>query len=183
MTAQPPTQEAFDKLLGWLNPDRDKAGERYNQIQLRLIRIFACQGCCEPEDLADKALDVVIRRIDWLVANYQGDPALYFYGVARKIFLEYQRKPIIDPPPPPEPEPDEITRAWECLETCLDQLRADDRTLVLRYHQEQKGAKIRLRKRIADELGLSRNALRIKMCHLRSQLRQCVFLCLQGHPN
>jgi len=32
------TQEAFDRLLGWLDPDRESAGEKYEAIRLRLIK-------------------------------------------------------------------------------------------------------------------------------------------------
>jgi DNA-directed RNA polymerase specialized sigma24 family protein len=172
-------QEAFDKLLDWLDPNRDKAGEKYNQIQFRLIRIFACQGCCEPEDLADETLDVVMRKIDWLVENYEGDPALYFYGVAKKKHLEQLRRKPLPKLPLPEPPPEEIDLASECLDNCLEKLTAEDRKLVVRYHEESKGAKIRLRKQLAEELGVSINALRIRICHLHADLRECVDVCMR----
>ena len=174
-------QEAFNKLLAWLDPDRDKAGEKYSQIQFRLIKIFACKGCSEPEDLADETLDVVIRKIDWLTENYEGDPALYFFGVAKKKHLEQlKRKPPPNPPVPEPPPPDEIDCASECLDNCLKKLNAEDRNLVLQYHEESKGAKIRLRKQLAQELGVSINALRIRIFHLHSDLRQCIDLCMRN---
>jgi DNA-directed RNA polymerase specialized sigma24 family protein len=174
-------QEAFNKLLAWLDPDRDKAGEKYSQIQFRLIKIFACKGCSEPEDLADETLDVVIRKIDWLTENYEGDPALYFFGVAKKKHLEQlKRKPPPNPPLPEPPPPDEIDCASECLDNCLKRLNAEDRNLVLQYHEESKGAKIRLRKQLAQELGVSINALRIRIFHLHSDLRQCIDLCMRN---
>ena len=179
LTTESSNQEAFDKLLGWLHPDRDKAGEKYNQIQFRLIRIFACQGCCEPEDLADETLDVVMKKIDWLIENYEGDPALYFYGVAKKKHLEQLRRKPVPILPPPEPPPEEIDQAAECLDHCLEKLTAEDRQLVVRYHEESKGAKIRLRKQLAAELGISINALRIRVCHLHTKLRECIDVCMQ----
>lgn len=180
-TTESSNQAAFDKLLAWLDPDRDKAGEKYRQIQYRLIRIFACQGCGEPEDLADETLDVVMRKIDWLVNNYEGDPALYFYGVAKKKHLEYLRKKPVPnlPAPVPEIPSEEIDRAAECLDRCLENLPAEERKLVVRYHEESKGAKIRLRKQIAAELGVSMNALRIKMFYLHADLRECIDLCMR----
>lgn len=175
-------QEAFDKLLGWLDPDRDKAGEKYQQIQYRLIRIFACHGCCDPEDLADETLDVVMRKIDWLIENYQGDPALYFYGVAKKKHLEQQRKKPLPKPPLPDPPREEIEHAADCLDNCLEKLTAEDRSLVVQYHDESKGARIRMRKQLAAELGVSINALRIRIHHLHSDLRECVDLCMREAP-
>jgi hypothetical protein len=41
---QPPEPEAFDKLLTWLDPDREKAGDKYQKLHLRLSRIFAAKG-------------------------------------------------------------------------------------------------------------------------------------------
>lgn len=180
LTTKSWNQEAFNKLLAWLDPDRDKAGEKYSQIQFRLIKIFACKGCHEPEDLADETLDVVMRKIDWLTENYEGDPALYFFGVAKKKHLEQLKRKPPPNPPLPEPPPDEIDCATECLDNCLKKLNAEDRKLVLQYHEESKGAKIRLRKQLAEELGVSINALRIKIFHLHSDLRQCIDLCMRN---
>src|SRR5947209_6617862 len=42
----PPT-DSFDRLLAWLNPDREQAGQRYEEIRRRLIKIFARRGCSE----------------------------------------------------------------------------------------------------------------------------------------
>ena len=95
MTRGGPTQEDFEKLWRWLDPDRDKAGEKYERIRRRLIAVFASRGCCDTEDLADKTINVVTSKIDWLVENYVGDPAPYFYAVAKNIFLE-----SIKPKPP-----------------------------------------------------------------------------------
>jgi hypothetical protein len=45
------SQEAFDALLDWLDPDREQAGIKYEQIRLRLIKIFTGRGCSDAEDL------------------------------------------------------------------------------------------------------------------------------------
>ena len=177
------TKEGFEKLLLWLNPDRDKAGESYEKIRLRLIRIFACRGCCDPEDLADQSINVVVARIDWLVENFRGDPALYFYGVAKKIFLE-EIKPKRQLEPPPTLDDTEIEQKFSCLERCLKQeLTPAERDLVLKYHEENKQEKIRLRKRLAQELGISINALRIRMCHMHARLRPCIERCMRQFLN
>lgn len=173
------TKEAFEKLLNWLDTDRDKAGEKYEIIRLRLIRIFASRGCCDGEHLADQTLNVVASRIDWLIENYKGDPALYFYGVAKKIFLEQNKK---KPPPPLPPPPDvtEVERKCGCLEACLKQeLSVPDRCLVLRYHEKEKKEKIILRKQLAKELAISMNALRIRVYHIHTRLRPCIEQCLR----
>src|SRR5262245_8225226 len=173
----PPDDEAFDKLLNWLDPDREKAAEKYQKIHLRLTRIFAARGNCRAEDLADKTVDVVLNKIDWLTANYVGDPALFFWGVAKRIHEPI--KPI--PTPPPAPDNTEIERRCYCLEECFKQITSPkERDVVLRYHQKEKGEKIRERKQIAEELGISLNALRIRIWHIHARLRPCVQQCVQG---
>lgn len=174
-----PSKETFEKLLNWLDSDRDTAGEKYERIRLRLIRIFTCRGCCEAEDLSDQTINVVASRIDWLIENYNGDPALYFYGVAKKIYQEqFKKKP--PPPLPPPPDVTRVERECGCLEDCLrQQLAVPEQQIVLRYHEKEKQEKIRLRKQIAAELGITLNALRIRVHHMHARLRPCIEQCLQ----
>src|SRR5689334_8976445 len=63
-------QTKFEKLLVWLNADRDKAGQKYESIRQRLIYIFRQRGCSTPEDLADETIDRVIQKIEKLVEDY-----------------------------------------------------------------------------------------------------------------
>ena len=179
MSKGDPTKEAFEKFLNWLDTDLNKAGEKYEIIRLRLIRIFASRGCCDGEDLADRTMNVVVSRIDWLIENYKGDPALYFYGVAKNIFKEDNKR---KPPPllPPPPDVTEVERMCSCLEQCLEQ--DPDRRLVLRYHEKEKKEKIILRKQLAEELAISINALRIRVYHIHANLRSCIEECLQHLP-
>jgi len=177
MDERGPTQKAFEKLWRWLDPDPETAGLKHERIRLRLIRIFSCRGRYNAEDLADETVDVVASKIDWLIENYQGDPALYFYGVAKKLVLQPPKPP--PPPPPPAPDMDEIERRCGCLDLCLaEKLNEDERQLVLRYHEKNKQEKIQVRKQIARELGISINALRIRVCHIHSRLRPCIEQCL-----
>jgi len=171
--------EAFEKLLRWLDPDREKAGEKHEKIRFRLIKIFVCRGCHEAEDLADQTINVVLSKIDWLVANYVGEPGLYFYAVAKKIHLEQLKKRPFPNLPPPDPEPPELEQVCSYLDDCLDNLPSAERDMVLRYHEGDKQEKIQNRKKLAEELKISRNALRIKVCHIHSRLRECVERRLQ----
>ena len=182
MTIGGPTQEDFEKLLRWLDPDREKAGQKYERIRLRLIRVFSSRGCYEAEDLADQTITVVTSRIDWLTENYVGDPALYFYGVAKKVFLEWLKRRSPQNPPPPDPKPPEVEQLATYLDECLDQLLPAERDLALRYQEFERQEKIRNRKKLAEESQLSRNALRIKVCHIHARLRECLELRLRQQP-
>jgi len=173
---RPLTQREFDELLAWLDPDREQSGQRYEEIRRRLIKIFTCRGCHEGEDLADETINRVARKVAQIAADYRGDKALYFYGVARKVHLEYLRRP--HPPPPPPPPADDVEREHMCLEECLQRLDAAARKLVLRYYREQGRAKIKDRQQLAAQLGIALNALRIRACRIREKLYRCVQGCL-----
>jgi DNA-directed RNA polymerase specialized sigma24 family protein len=178
------TQLAFDSLLGWLDGDREQAGQKYEKIRLRLIKIFKCRGCAEAEDLADEAINRVVSKMDEIGTTYQGDPALYFYGVAQKVHLEYLRRSH----PRPMPQQGWVETAehreaeYECLDRCMAKLPFENRYLVLGYYQEEKHSKIENRKRLADELGIAVNALRIRAHRIRLSLQNCVQECLESQP-
>jgi hypothetical protein len=169
------TQDDFDKLLRWLDPNRDKAGEKLNKIQARLASIFSSRGCADPEFLVDKTTNVIIGKIDWLLENFVGDPALYFYGVAKNVYREYlkQLRPV-PLPPPPDPESPEVDEALTFLDECLKKLSPRDRDTAIRYHEGEKGVRIKNRKKLAADLKISPNALRIRACHIHARLRKCI---------
>jgi DNA-directed RNA polymerase specialized sigma24 family protein len=172
-------QESFERMLAWLDPDRERAGHRYEAVRTRLLRIFVSRGCACPEDLADETINRVCDRILELADTYTGDPTLYFYGVATKVHLEYLRKTArIAVLPPREPEEDREA-AHQCLERCITKLPAETRQVVLDYYREEGQAKIDLRRAIAERSGVGLNALRIRMHRTRSELQVCVEKCLE----
>lgn len=180
-----PTPEEFERLLVWLDSDRNEAGQKYETIHYRLIRIFISRGCIEAESLADETMNRVAVRIEKVTNTYQGEPGRCFHGFAEKVYLEYQRdrwnQSHLDPPVPPEPpDDDEPELKDECLTRCMEKLSAAERNLFRRYFQEEKRQKIESRKKLAAELRLTANALRIKAHRLRRTLRQCMDACLEG---
>ena len=173
------TQEAFDALLGWLDPNRAIAGQRYEDIRRRLVTIFSCRGCSEPEDLADETINRVTSKLPTVEPDFVGDPSRYFYGVANKVYFEYLRR---KPPPeiPPAPPCDEnVEKEFYCLERCMQKLTAENRELAIEYYQDEGQAKIDRRKRLAGQLDITINALRIQAFRIRASLQQCVANCLQ----
>lgn len=179
------TQEAFDELLAWLNPDREQAARRYEDIRGRLIRILMHRGCTAAEELADKAINQVARKVSEVKSYYVGDPASYFYGVARNIYRDYCKSrpdevsavPELLSVEPPE-EPDDTEAEHECLEKCLGELTPQNRELILEYYREKEGVKIEHHKEMAMRLGITLNALRIIMCRIRTGLKKCMRACL-----
>jgi DNA-directed RNA polymerase specialized sigma24 family protein len=180
------TQDSFERLLDWLDADRERAGHRYEAIRARLIKIFTCRGCSAAEELADETINRVTAKVVDVAVNYDGDPALYFYGVAHKVHLEYLRKsqqttvaPDFTHHAAPDVLADDFEPEYQCLEGCLGHLNADNRDLVLRYYQQDKKAKIEHRKMLANELGIAVNALRIRVHRIRLSLLWCVQECLE----
>ena len=171
--------ESFESLLRWLDPDRDKAGKRYEDIRGRLIKIFGSRGCSEPDFLADETINRVAKRVTELEKTYEGDPALYFYGVANKIHLEQARKQRSTTKVPVVPALDDFEQEYQCLERCIGQLPPDSRDLVLSYYENDQHAKIVHRQRLAESLGIGLNALRIRAHRARLILRECIVECLK----
>jgi DNA-directed RNA polymerase specialized sigma24 family protein len=174
------TQVAFDKMLSWLDADRDQAGKKYEKIRRRLIEIFAGRGCREAEDLADETINRVAIKSQDVAEGYVGDPAYYFYAVAKNILLEYWKvKPPTEAPQTPEQVPaDEIEREHGCLEQCLGHLPEQDRKLFLQYFSEEQRVKIDQRKELSCRLGIAPNALRIRIHRIKLVLKQCIEDCL-----
>src|SRR5215510_16416550 len=94
------TQESFDALLDWLDPEREIAGQKYEEIRRRLIKLFACRSCHEPEDLTDETINRVTRKLKEIATEAAGDRVAYFYAVANNVFKEYLRRRLPEPPPP-----------------------------------------------------------------------------------
>lgn len=188
------TQDAFDVLLNWLDSDRERAGNTYEAIRLRLIKIFTCRGCADAEDLADETINRVAAKVRDLAPGYEGDPALYFYGVSHRVHQEYSRKlrlrdaelsedvGAVNSSPVVISLADEAEPEYECLERCLEHLPDENRKIVLEYYQQERRAKIDHRRRLAEELGIAVNALRIRAFRIRRALEECVHTCVERQP-
>jgi DNA-directed RNA polymerase specialized sigma24 family protein len=114
-----------------------------------------------------------------LASSYTGDPALYFYGVARNVHLEHvRRNPVIPPPPAPDP-PEQKELEYRCLEACMAALAPENRQLMVEYYKEERHAKIVHRKELAARMGIALNALRIRAYRTRAALQVCVENCIQ----
>ena len=172
------TKEAFDRLLVWLDQDRDKAAEKYEEIRKRLIKVFESRGCAIPDRLADETIDRVARRIQEVAGTYEGKPVLYFYGVARLVHLEFLRKRPLWLPTPYDDTPEETEQRCECLEQCLNRLTPRNRELILNYYDDDKQTGTDPRKETAWRLGISPNALRIRAHRIRESLGKCIGACL-----
>lgn len=167
-------QAAFDRMLLWLNPDREEAARKYEVIRRRLIEIFASRHFPDAERLADDTIDRVILKVPQVADGWVGPPVYYFLAVAKKIVLEAS-KPTRFAVPPPLPDLEELEREDQCLERCLALLAQADRTLVLEYVSGNK----RLRHELTLRLDITPNALRIRVFQIKKTVRPCIKDCLE----
>ncbi|HEY0728820.1 MAG TPA: sigma-70 family RNA polymerase sigma factor [Pyrinomonadaceae bacterium] len=185
-SAIPP--ESFEEILAWLDPDREVAGAIYVQLCHDLAQIFTWNRCSDPEGLTDEVFDRVSRKVHEVRKTYVGDPRLYFYGVARNLIKEIRNRakeqvPLEDTEVvganPTIETGEEIAEMREnCLNSCLELLGQEKRELILNYYARDKQAKIEHRTKLAQQLGISVQTLRVRVHRIRLALEQCIERCL-----
>ena len=175
------SDNSFDDLLAWLDPDREIAGQKYEVVRAGLTRMFTSRGFSDAEDLTDETVDVVKKRLPDIRETYEGDKARYFHGVARNIEREARRRKEIATNEFPErltqivPTSDE----YDCLIKCLKFLPREKRELILDYYLYEGRDKIKLHQLMADELGITVGALRTRAHHIRHSLEKCIQSCVK----
>jgi DNA-directed RNA polymerase specialized sigma24 family protein len=190
------TPDNFGELLLWLDPDpdgtgipnRDRGAEKYEKICTRIIKIYRNRGSNRAEEIADETTDRICRKVKRLRLTYKGDPAIYFYAVAKRVYWESLRDPreesLTSPDPPliidGEDEELELSHAW--LEHCLKTLKPESRELILRFYEGERREKIDNRKRLAVELGITSRALSLRALHIRKKLYGCMQGYHSGNP-
>jgi DNA-directed RNA polymerase specialized sigma24 family protein len=174
------TQSDFDRLLHWLDPDRERAGLLYEKIRWRLVTILASRGCPPAEELADETIDRVARRVTDIEQTYVGDKAVYFLGVMNNVHHEYLRRPAVPRLIEANPEVDRQEQVHLCLDNCLNTLAPYARQLIERYYAADKRVKIDLRKLIARDLGIKPATLRLRALRIRAKLQTCIESCLNS---
>jgi DNA-directed RNA polymerase specialized sigma24 family protein len=175
---------AFEQLLDVLDGDRDKAARTYEHLRQRTMGLLRWWGAANAEDLADRILDRVARKLEEGAVIPKGSFGAYVRGVARMVYYESTRDPhvqaedqVLEAVPAPAPAREE-SRAQACFDRCLGSLDDHDRRLVLKYYDTGKAKHVR--SSLAAEMGISATALRIRVHRLREQLEQCVRGCVEG---
>jgi DNA-directed RNA polymerase specialized sigma24 family protein len=183
---------AFQPFLKWLDQGVDSAGQNYLAMRQRLVAYFDRKNCPEPDELADETLNRVARRLEEEGAIASETPAKYCYIVARFVFMEdlraIQKKTSVQSEIQRQTDAveqevsgleDRETKAkfFECLDRCLEKLAPPNREVILRYYTGKERVKIDNRRALAEELGITTNALSIRACRIRDKLETCVRDC------
>lgn len=184
-SAIPP--ESFEEILTWLNPDREIAGAMYVQLREDLQKLFIWRKCADAEGLTDEVFDRVARKVHDVRLTYEGDPRLYFRAVANNLVKENFKKIATHvslddadlSTQQTKESDDEGERLERCLQRCLQQLSAKKRELILGYYSREKQAKIDYRSQLASGLGITVEALRVRVYRIRESLDGCIKRCLR----
>jgi DNA-directed RNA polymerase specialized sigma24 family protein len=183
------TAAAFTKLLARLDADRERAGDKYEDLRRTLIKFFEWRGAPFPEDHADETFNRVARKLDEGVEIRS--VGAYCHEVARLVLLEAWKgtdgkRDQLDASRPDAASasaPDatlERELLLSCLEDCLSRLPAESRALIIEYYSDEQSRRIERRKALAEALGLKREALANRAQRLRDKLEQCVTRCFDG---
>jgi len=172
------SQETFEALLDWLDSDREQAAVKYEEIRTKLIKFFSASCQSDAEALADETINRVARRLNEVKDQVYGERARYFYGVARKVQLEYLRRKQFQGGQEFAPDSERVEIEYRCLEECIAKLSAQHRELVLLYYGSEGRERIEQRKLLAEKLGIAPNALRIRAFRIRAELQKCLKQCV-----
>ncbi len=139
------------------------------------------RGFSDAEDLADEAINRVMKRLPEIRDTYVGDPARYFHGVARYIILEMMRRKEVgvEEVPGVTTEAEVHSDEYDCLLKCLRFLPSDRRELILDYYIYDGRDKIAQHRRMASELGITEGALRGRAHQVRGNLEKCIQQCIE----
>jgi DNA-directed RNA polymerase specialized sigma24 family protein len=184
--------EEFENLLRQLDDDRERAGDKYEDIRRKLTRFFAWNDCFPEEDLADMTFDRVSSK---LATERIHNVVAFIWGVAKNIKREFYKRQrsidIEDLPPDKIPQighPEstiiegmEEQRRQRCLEACIRRLSKPERELFLEY--EYYAAKTRKMEDLAARFELTVGALRTRAHRIRRRVEVCTLKCLHGLKN
>lgn len=176
-----------------LDPDRDRAGEKYEEIRWKLVKFFQWSSSREAEDLADETFNRIAEKL----ASEQEeihDVVAFAWGIAKRIRQETLKKNTKTVSLPDLPDAETFLQTGsviadteeesvgkksrlKCLRACIRRLSAEERRLLLAYHSP-KGRRADERRRLAQENGITPLALRVRANRLRFKLEECIKKCL-----
>jgi DNA-directed RNA polymerase specialized sigma24 family protein len=164
-------QTAFDRLFQLLEPDAQSIEEGFHQCRFKLVKFFAWRRCEDPDNLADETINRLLKNVHAGQEISADKPYSYVYAIASHVFMEYLRAKkrsgvIIDIDEVQEMAGPEAVD--DCQKQCFEQLSHEKRELLARYYLDDDE-----RDRIAEEQGLSLNALRLQVHRIKHGLRRC----------
>jgi DNA-directed RNA polymerase specialized sigma24 family protein len=160
-------------------------------MRRRLVAYFDRRNRPAAEDLADETLTRIAKTLEQTGSIATRPPARYCYVIARFVLLEdfrrERRQVPLDEPLIVDVSRQQSARrneaAHDCdarerrlarLDRCLQMLRPEQRELIVEYYRDARREKIERRRRLANRLGISMNALGIRVHRIRDALMRCM---------
>jgi hypothetical protein len=170
----------FSRLLTFLcADDPDEAGRRYLRLHKKLEGYFRIRGVTDTSAAADEALDRAGRRI----AEGADVPNVdnFCLGIARFIIKEGWRlntresTAFLQFLEQHEQATAEQIDRLNLMKLCFQELPQYDQNLLNSYCAALRGqARAKHRRKLADDLGVTVSALRIRVTRLRQGLEDCL---------
>lgn len=182
MNEPPEFKNEMDKLLFWLNPDREKAIQLYLNLQERLVYYF--RGFDDREDLAGEVFNRTLDNFRKGTVMTEIDPAKYLYAIARNIKRENFRKRIILSldenaeadkliQPDSEDNNEVFSEKYQAVRDCIESLGAEGE-LFLKYHiVPQRVDTDEYRSRMAESENITLYYLRVKIFRIKKKIIKC----------
>lgn len=190
-TGQTPSLEGFERLFAFLDADAERAAAKYEQVRLRLLKLFAWRGATPANEFVDRTVERVIRRISDGGERSVAEPYQYFYGVAMAVLRESGQahadaEPVAAEAPPADPNtpaaatprpadsPEllaDAKRRAPALRASIAELVPAYRYLFLDYHRSRSDS---WREELAAARGVPLTALRLRVHRLRSAVEKSV---------
>jgi DNA-directed RNA polymerase specialized sigma24 family protein len=173
------SQENFETLLDWLSEDREKAGEKYEEIRESLVRLFELKGCHDSQTLADETINRLTSKIHTLKLQAGVKPITLFFGFAKNIYFEAsrQKESQLDPVSPgffDKKIEDEPNLYLDYLRECLKNHSTEEREFILEYYAKDKLEKIVQRRQLAKKMEIAQGTMNVRMHRIRLALQKCI---------
>jgi DNA-directed RNA polymerase specialized sigma24 family protein len=162
-----PPSDAFLRLF---DADPARAADKCDELFFRLVKFFEWRSCTSPKDLAQDTLLRGFARIS-SGAVLHVDPVHYLFGVARNIMHE-DRKAARGTRDVSLDECFDIgavafggVEARIQLQQCIDRLTPVEKSLLVRYHTEE-------RRELCREFDIPAGVLRLRVHRIRRKLEK-----------
>ncbi len=185
-------------LFDQLGRDRLAAGQEYVRIHAKLVKFFEWNNCPFPIDSAEITIDRVREEV--LAGNYQiqpENPYGIFHRFAKFVLQECYRRKSKEPGSLEGQghevivDPDEVeARRAElsliefrhlCLEKCKkEKLTEQEWDFLMAFYDYGQGERIDCHRALAEELGISKAALRQRVHRVKKKLEKCVLPCVRN---
>jgi DNA-directed RNA polymerase specialized sigma24 family protein len=183
------SEKAFSRLLARFNADPTLAGEEYEKLRARLIYFFQRQGCRIPAELSDETIDRIARKLEegytiadlskfsfrvaWLVLQeHWGDPRRDWQQLDERLSSSESNG---------EHDHDKdhnrklAEHRLECMKKCLEAISPEEQELMVKNCTLKKNGK----EELARAMGLTINALRLRVFRVRKKLCRCQEKCVR----